>query len=71
MLIRLFSHLFILIIHFDCCILSASFSIDHNNHRIETASTESELWKITKEVTNPKNENNWKIDDNYLFLLFN
>ena len=59
------------IIQFDCCILNASFSIDHNNSSTEAASTESELRKITKEVTNPKDENNWKIDDNYLFLLFN
>ena len=35
--------------------------IDYNNKRIIKAENESELWKITKEVTNPRKENEWKI----------
>ena len=36
-------------------------NIDYNNKRIIKAENESELWKITNEVTNPRKENEWKI----------
>jgi hypothetical protein len=39
-------------------------NLDHNNNRVEEAKTESELWKITKEVTESKSENGWKININ-------
>jgi hypothetical protein len=39
-------------------------NIEHNNNRVEEAKTESELWKITKEVTETKSENGWKININ-------
>ena len=39
-------------------------NIEHNNNRVEEAKTESELWKITKEVTESKSENGWKININ-------
>ena len=37
-------------------------NIDFNNNRVEEAENEGELWKIAKEVTNPKSNSEWKLN---------
>ena len=37
-------------------------NIDFNNNRIENASNEGELWKVAKEVMDPRSEVSWKIE---------
>ena len=39
-------------------------NIDHNNNRVMEAKNEGEIWKIANEVTSPKQDNVWKIDNN-------
>ena len=34
---------------------------DFNNKRIADANDENEIWKITKEISNPRNETSWKL----------
>ena len=39
-------------------------TIDHNNNRIDKAKDENEVWKIAKEIINPRKENNWSMQIN-------
>ena len=36
-------------------------NIDFNNNRLEKANNENEVWKIVKDVSNPKSDNNCSI----------
>ncbi len=36
-------------------------NIDYNNNRVEKAENKSELWKVTKEVTNPRKDKKWSL----------
>ena len=37
-------------------------NVDFNNNRVKEAKNESELWKIAKEVSNPKKVSEWTIE---------
>lgn len=44
--------------------LIKSDTIKYNNDRIEKAEDENEIWKIVNEVTNPKSESKWTLEEN-------
>ena len=37
-------------------------NIDFNNNRVNEANSNSELWKITKEVTNTRKKSKWDLN---------